>query len=48
MLSMNLKNEAKKNWTKPELKTITAEELKELVLISACSEYDECYRGFFR
>jgi len=38
-------------WEKPTIKTVTSDELKKIIVISACSEYDPvagCLRAFAR
>jgi hypothetical protein len=42
-------DEKKNLWTKPQLKTITADELKKIAVVSTCSEYQPaCHSAFFK
>lgn len=42
-------NTKEQKWEKPSIKTISYEELKKVITVSACSEFDEsCPRYFFR
>ena len=40
--------ENKRIWSKPAIMTITAEEMKKVIVVSACSNYSMCQYGFNR
>ncbi len=48
MKNIHLDKQAKK-WDKPQVKTVSSQELKQVISVSACSRFhDECFGKFFR
>lgn len=38
----------KKLWKKPTIKSLTCDEIKNIIMVSACSLYDPCKIFYFR